>query len=126
MTVLTLASGSASGADEDLGRGCFLGSNGSTGTSSWCKALSAFPCLRLAREAGQAGGTAPCTLNAANEVAVHAFLAGRLAFSDIPAVIDQTLASIEVGHLHSFESLTATDGRARTVASELVVRRGPR
>ena len=39
--------------------------------------LDAFPCLRLAREAAAAGGTAPCVLNAANEVAVHAFLAGR-------------------------------------------------
>ena len=42
--------------------------------------LETFACLRLAREAGIAGGTAPCTLNAANEVAVHAFLSGRLAF----------------------------------------------
>ncbi len=88
--------------------------------------LVAFPCLRLAREAGEAGGTAPCTLNAANEIAVHAFLAGRLGFADIPAVIDETLAGVEVGHLHSFESLTATDAHARTVASELVARRGPR
>src|SRR5947207_2437828 len=53
--------------------------------------LEAFPALGLAREAARAGGTAPCTLNAANEVAVHAFLAGRLRFLDIAAVIEATL-----------------------------------
>ena len=47
--------------------------------------LDAFPCLRLAREAAEAGGTAPCVLNAANEVAVHAFLAGDLSFTGIAA-----------------------------------------
>ena len=53
--------------------------------------LDAFPCLRLAREAALAGGTAPCALNAANEVAVHAFLNGRLTFTGIPAVIEGVL-----------------------------------
>ena len=53
-----------------------------------------FACLRLAREAARAGGTAPCTLNAANEVAVHAFLAGRLRFLDIAAVIEETLDAL--------------------------------
>ena len=46
--------------------------------------LDAFPCLRLARDAGEAGGTATCVLNAANEVAVHAFLGGRLGFMRHP------------------------------------------
>ena len=55
--------------------------------------VETFACLRLAREAALAGGTAPCTLNAANEVAVHAFLAGRLRFLDIAAVIEETLAA---------------------------------
>ncbi|MBA2342542.1 MAG: 1-deoxy-D-xylulose-5-phosphate reductoisomerase, partial [Thermoleophilaceae bacterium] len=50
-----------------------------------------FTCLRLAREAAVTGGTAPCVLNAANEVAVHAFLSGQLAFLGISAVIDGTL-----------------------------------
>src|SRR5689334_13034658 len=54
----------------------------------------AFPCLRLAREAALAGGTGPCVLNAANEVAVHAFLGGRLGFMGIPAVIEQTLERV--------------------------------
>ena len=53
--------------------------------------LDAFPCLRLAREAAVAGGTAPCALNAANEVAVHAFLTGRLTFTGIPRVIEGVL-----------------------------------
>ena len=53
--------------------------------------LARFPCLRLAREAAVAGGTAPCALNAANEIAVHAFLNGRLGFTGIPKVIDGVL-----------------------------------
>ena len=50
--------------------------------------LDAFPALRLAREAAVAGGTAPCVLNAANEVAVHAFLGGEIAFPRIAEVIE--------------------------------------
>ena len=53
--------------------------------------LEAFPCLRLAREAARAGGTAPCVLNAANEIAVHAFLGGGLRFLEIAEVIERTL-----------------------------------
>ena len=53
--------------------------------------VEAFPCLRLAREAAAAGGTAPCVLNAANEVAVHAFLSGRLSFLGIADVVEATL-----------------------------------
>jgi 1-deoxy-D-xylulose-5-phosphate reductoisomerase len=79
-----------------------------------------FPCLRLAREAGIAGGTAPCTLNAANEVAVHAFLSGRLAFTGIPAVIGETLEELGARQVHSFESLTAADAKARALASQLI------
>src|SRR5436305_4067007 len=61
-----------------------------------------FACLRLAREAAHAGGTATCTLNAANEVAVHAFLAGRLRFRDIAAVIEETLARLPAERVHWF------------------------
>ena len=53
--------------------------------------LDAFPCLKLARDAATAGGTAPCALNAANEVAVHAFLTERLSFPGIPQVIEGVL-----------------------------------
>jgi 1-deoxy-D-xylulose-5-phosphate reductoisomerase len=82
-----------------------------------------FRCPALAREAARAGGTAPCTLNAANEVAVHAFLAGRVAFLDIPAVIEETLSELPAERVHSFESLGEADARARRCASELVAER---
>jgi len=81
--------------------------------------LEAFPCLRLAREAAEAGGTGPCVLNAANEVAVHAFLAGRLGFTGIAAVIEQTLERVGATRVHAFDSLYQADGDARAVASEL-------
>jgi 1-deoxy-D-xylulose-5-phosphate reductoisomerase len=80
----------------------------------------AFPCLRLARAAAEAGGTATCVLNAANEVAVHAFLRGRLGFMGIPAVIEQTLERLPAERVHSFQSLYAADAEARRVASDLV------
>jgi 1-deoxy-D-xylulose-5-phosphate reductoisomerase len=82
-----------------------------------------FACMRLAREAARAGGTAPCALNAANEVAVHAFLAGRLRFLDIAAVIEETLEMLPPQPVHSFESLGEADGEARRVASDLVAER---
>jgi 1-deoxy-D-xylulose-5-phosphate reductoisomerase len=82
-----------------------------------------FACLRLAREAAASGGTAPCTLNAANEIAVHAFLAGRIRFLDIPEVIEETLARLPARRVHSFESLGDADGEARRVAAELVAGR---
>jgi 1-deoxy-D-xylulose-5-phosphate reductoisomerase len=82
--------------------------------------VDTFACLRLAREAGLAGGTAPCTLNAANEVAVHAFMAGRLGFLDIAAVIEDTLAELPAELVHSFESLGEADADARRVAAELI------
>ncbi len=59
-------------------------------------------------------------LNAANEVAVHAFLGGRLPFMGIPAVIEQTLERVPRRRVHSFDSLYAADGDARAVAGELV------
>jgi 1-deoxy-D-xylulose-5-phosphate reductoisomerase len=84
-----------------------------------------FPCLRLAREAGQTGGTVPCTLNAANEVAVRAFLSGRLRFTDIAAVIEETLGRLPAGPVHSFDALAHADAQARAVAAELVASRAP-
>jgi 1-deoxy-D-xylulose-5-phosphate reductoisomerase len=82
--------------------------------------LDAFPCLRLAREAAIAGGTAPCVLNAANEVAVHAFLGGRLPFLGIPAVIYETLSSLGSQRVRAFETLYEADREARELAGELV------
>ena len=61
----------------------------------------------------QAGGTGPCVLNAANEVAVHAFLGGRLAFMGIPAVIERTLERVGAAGVHSFDSLYDADAQAR-------------
>ena len=80
----------------------------------------AFPALRLAREAAVAGGTAPCVLNAANEVAVHAFLAGRLGFTGIAEVIAATLDALPPEPLRAFETLYEADRRARDVAGERV------
>jgi 1-deoxy-D-xylulose-5-phosphate reductoisomerase len=82
-----------------------------------------FSCVRLAREAARAGGTAACTLNAANEVAVHAFLQGRLRFLDIAAVIEETLLTLPPQPVHSFESLGEADAEARKVAGELAAER---
>jgi 1-deoxy-D-xylulose-5-phosphate reductoisomerase len=80
----------------------------------------AFPCLRLCREAALAGGTAPCILNAANEIAVHAFLGGRLPFTGIPAVIEATLERVEAGPVRAFETLFEADRAAREEADEQV------
>jgi 1-deoxy-D-xylulose-5-phosphate reductoisomerase len=83
--------------------------------------LDAFPCLRLARAAAEVGGTAPCILNAANEIAVHAFLAGRLPFTGIAATIEQTLSALPAEPVRAFESLYEADRSARTVAGETVL-----
>jgi 1-deoxy-D-xylulose-5-phosphate reductoisomerase len=86
--------------------------------------LEVFPCLRLAREAAQAGGTAPCVLNAANEVAVHAFLGERLAFTDIPRVIERALERLGAQPVRAFESLYEADREARAVAGEEIAALG--
>jgi 1-deoxy-D-xylulose-5-phosphate reductoisomerase len=82
--------------------------------------VEAFPCLRLAREAALEGGTAPCVLNAANEVAVHAFLNGGLRFLEIPVVIERTLSELGSEPVRAFESLYEADREARRVAGEAV------
>ena len=84
-----------------------------------------FGCLRLARQAAIAGGTAPCTMNAANEIAVHAFLSERLRFLEISAVIEETLSRLPSQQVHSFDSLAEADGEARRMATELVASRAP-
>lgn len=82
--------------------------------------VEAFPCLRLAREAAGAGGTAPCVLNAANEIAVHAFLAGRLPFLEIAEVIESTLDTLGASPVRAFESLYEADRKARVAAEKAV------
>jgi 1-deoxy-D-xylulose-5-phosphate reductoisomerase len=79
-----------------------------------------FACLRLAREAGEAGGTAPCVLNAADEVAVAAFLDGEIPFAAIPAVIETALAESGTVPVTHFDDLYAADAEARRRAGELV------
>jgi 1-deoxy-D-xylulose-5-phosphate reductoisomerase len=86
--------------------------------------LDAFPCLRLAGEAARQGGTAPCVLNAANEVAVHAFLEGRLRFLEIAEVIERTLAELPSEPVRAFESLYEADRMARTLARDAVASSG--
>jgi 1-deoxy-D-xylulose-5-phosphate reductoisomerase len=75
-----------------------------------------FPCLALARQAAVAGGLAPAILNAANEVAVAAFLEGRLNFSGIPAVIDSVMNAVSAGSVKDLQSVLAADGAARAAA----------
>jgi len=78
--------------------------------------LEAFPCLRLAREAGIAGGTAPCVLNAANEVAVAAFLAGEIAFTGIAEVVERVLTAVPAPPAGHFAELFERDREARAAA----------
>ena len=84
--------------------------------------LETFRCLALARDAAAAGGTAPCVLNAANEVAVHAFLERRLTFLDIARVIEGTLESSDDAPVRRFEDLYLADEEARRRAGEMVER----
>jgi 1-deoxy-D-xylulose-5-phosphate reductoisomerase len=81
--------------------------------------LDAFPCLALARAAGEAGGTAPCVLNAANEVAVAAFLEGDIPFLGIADVVERTLAQIDCASARDLAELAEIDAQARRSASAL-------
>ena len=81
--------------------------------------LEAFPCLGLAYAALRAGGSAPATINAANEVAVAAFLAGRLSFPGIPALIEATLEALPAEPAPDLDVLLACDARARRRAEEI-------
>lgn len=85
--------------------------------------LETFACLRLALEAGAAGGTAPCVLNAADEVAVAAFLAEQIPFTAIPAVIERVLEEMPARAVTHFDDLFAADAEARERGQEQV--RGP-
>jgi 1-deoxy-D-xylulose-5-phosphate reductoisomerase len=82
-----------------------------------------FPCLPLAYAALERGGTAPALLNAANEVAVEAFLAGRLPFTGIAGVIAQTLERVPSGPASDLDAIMLADAAARRAASALVLAR---
>lgn len=79
-----------------------------------------FPCLGLARRAAEAGGTVPAILNAANEVAVDAFLSRRLSFSAIPAVIEEALSRIAGSADQGLESVLAADSESRHAARRYI------
>jgi 1-deoxy-D-xylulose-5-phosphate reductoisomerase len=79
----------------------------------------AFPCLALARAAGEAGRTAPCVLNAANEVAVAAFLDGRLPFLGIAEVVEGTLNATDTAAARDLDELVVMDAEARKTAAAL-------
>jgi 1-deoxy-D-xylulose-5-phosphate reductoisomerase len=82
--------------------------------------LETFACLRLALEAGRAGGTAPTVLNAADEVAVAAFLEERIPFTAIPAVIERVLEEMPAAGVSHFDDLFAADAEARERSQEQV------
>ena len=82
--------------------------------------LQAFPCLQLAWQALDAGGTAPAVLNAANEVAVSAFLQGRIGFLAIPALVENALALLPAAPAHSLEALLAADAQARRLTEHAI------
>lgn len=82
--------------------------------------LETFACLRLALEAGRAGGTAPCVLNAADEVAVAAFLEGRIGLTAIPATIERVLEEMPGRPATHFEELFEVDAEARRRAAERI------
>ena len=88
--------------------------------------LETFRCLALAREAGAAGGTAPCVLNAADEVAVAAFLAGKVPFAAIAAIVEDVLAALPAAPVGHFDDLFACDAEARRLAEEAVTRTAAR
>jgi 1-deoxy-D-xylulose-5-phosphate reductoisomerase len=82
--------------------------------------LETFACLRLGLEAGAAGGTGPCVLNAADEVAVAAFLGGEIPFTGIAAVIERVLEEMPARPVTDFDDLFATDAEARRRSEDQV------
>ena len=82
--------------------------------------LKSFPCLRLAYEATETGGTATTALNAANEVAVASFLDRRIRFTDIPRVIEATLGQQAPRPAESLDVILAEDAAARVVARAVI------
>jgi 1-deoxy-D-xylulose-5-phosphate reductoisomerase len=85
--------------------------------------VAKFPCLRLAYEAVEAGGAKTIALNAADEVAVEAFLQERISFNDIPQIIEEVMAATPTGKLESIKQVLELDGEARRMAGETVSRK---
>jgi 1-deoxy-D-xylulose-5-phosphate reductoisomerase len=94
-------------------------------TRSWdfsAPDLDRFPALRLAYECLEAGGSATCTLNAADEVAVEAFLSGQIGFMGIPRLVEETLAAVPNRRSDTIGDILAVDRESRAVARELLER----
>ncbi len=83
-----------------------------------------FPCLRLARQAAEAGGSAPAMLNAANEVAVSAFLERRIRYPEIASIIDEVLVREPVVAVNELDAVFAADAKARSLAEQWLQRNG--
>jgi 1-deoxy-D-xylulose-5-phosphate reductoisomerase len=81
-----------------------------------------FPCLRLARASAESGGLCCASLNAADEIAVQAFLDKRLNFGDIPAVIERVMERVQGGVMTGLDAVLAADSEARALAREAVLR----
>ena len=82
--------------------------------------LARFPCLHLAYEAIEAGGTHPTVLNAANEIAVDAFLNEKIRFTDIPIIIEKTMKAIDVSAADSLEKVLTADHKARDISQQII------
>jgi len=83
--------------------------------------LETFPLLALARHAGEQGGTYPCAYNAANEVAVAAFLEGGLSFLGIAATVEEVLAEVDGAAARDLDDLVAADREARRLAERAAI-----
>ena len=79
-----------------------------------------FPCFDIALKCGEKGGIMPCVLNAADEVAVQAFLNGEIAFTDIHRVVEETVANTQNEPVKSFEQLQTVNDRVRELAHEII------
>jgi len=85
--------------------------------------MAKFPCLRLAYEAAEAGGAKTIALNAADEVAVAAFLEEQIGFEEIPRIIEEAMVATPAAHLKSIQQVLALDAEARVLAREMVQKR---
>jgi 1-deoxy-D-xylulose-5-phosphate reductoisomerase len=85
--------------------------------------MAKFPCLRLAYEAAEAGGAKTIALNAADEVAVAAFLDERIGFDEIPQIVEDVMSATPAGRLESIHTVLARDSEARQLAEDMVRQR---
>lgn len=85
--------------------------------------LENFPCLKMAYETGRVGGIMPCVMNAANEIAVSAFLNKKIRFVEIAEIVADSIQSFKAEPADSIEKLIQTDAHAREIATELIGRK---